>query len=398
MLGERYLPLGEADVGAPDRRDPGDAAGLHPQQSDRPVVLCLHGGLCRAWRARPAFPAGALPGPVLQSDRMRAAGDRRSAADGHLSVGPYFHDASEQRGRQASLPASSLEAAAYACGASAGANSCAGDAGGTLDRPAARLCWHGRSARRSATSPSIRRPSTRPCPCSIGRIEGGRLPDGDAWRKGVAPDPYLSRYDRAETFGRPRLQGRVMSRTLAHPQSRRRQGVRPASRRIRRCRRSRGNCRRSGWTSTGCWPELPAEAVRRRFRLLRCRLGFDEQFPWKAGEAPMPLVALIGSEAPGRIEWALSHNADAQLAEAGRQCRRLQRAADRTAELRGAQASGRRDRRASPAASPSARPSCAPSPPCRKGSRRRPRLCATALSSPWAGRSAWRRRRAASWR
>ena len=42
-------------------------------------------------------------------------------------------------------------------------------------------------------------------------------------------------------------------------------------------------------------------------------LGFDEQFPWKPGEAPMPLVALIGSEAPGRIEWALSHNADAQL-------------------------------------------------------------------------------------
>lgn len=27
----------------------------------------------------------------------------------------------------------------------------------------------------------------------------------------------------------------------------------------------------------------------------------------------MPLVALIGSEAPGRIEWALSHKADAQL-------------------------------------------------------------------------------------
>jgi AmiR/NasT family two-component response regulator len=27
----------------------------------------------------------------------------------------------------------------------------------------------------------------------------------------------------------------------------------------------------------------------------------------------MPLIALIGSEAPGRVEWALSHNADAQL-------------------------------------------------------------------------------------
>jgi AmiR/NasT family two-component response regulator len=27
----------------------------------------------------------------------------------------------------------------------------------------------------------------------------------------------------------------------------------------------------------------------------------------------MPLIALIGSEAPGRIEWASKHNADAQL-------------------------------------------------------------------------------------
>ena len=63
---------------AADRRDPGDEAGLHPQQSDRPVILCLHQGLCRACRERSAFPAGALPDPVLQSDRMRVAGDRRS--------------------------------------------------------------------------------------------------------------------------------------------------------------------------------------------------------------------------------------------------------------------------------------------------------------------------------
>ncbi len=42
-------------------------------------------------------------------------------------------------------------------------------------------------------------------------------------------------------------------------------------------------------------------------------LGFDAQFPWHPGSAPMPLVALIGSEAPGRIEWALSQKADAQL-------------------------------------------------------------------------------------
>ena len=68
-----------------------------------------------------------------------------------------------------------------------------------------------------------------------------------------------------------------------------------------------------GLDVTGCWPELPVEAVAADFVFFDADLGFDEQFPWKAGEAPMPLVALIGSEAPGRIEWALSHNADAQL-------------------------------------------------------------------------------------
>lgn len=62
-----------------------------------------------------------------------------------------------------------------------------------------------------------------------------------------------------------------------------------------------------------CWPELPPEALAADFVFFDVDLGFDEQFPWKPGEAPMPLVALIGSEAPGRIEWALSQKADAQL-------------------------------------------------------------------------------------
>jgi AmiR/NasT family two-component response regulator len=62
-----------------------------------------------------------------------------------------------------------------------------------------------------------------------------------------------------------------------------------------------------------CWPELPPDALAADFVFFDVDLGFDEQFPWKPGEAPMPLVALIGSEAPGRIEWALSHKADAQL-------------------------------------------------------------------------------------
>jgi response regulator NasT len=68
-----------------------------------------------------------------------------------------------------------------------------------------------------------------------------------------------------------------------------------------------------GLEVTGCWPELPVEALAADFVFFDADLGFDEQFPWKPGAAPMPLVALIGSEAPGRVEWALSHNADAQL-------------------------------------------------------------------------------------
>lgn len=62
-----------------------------------------------------------------------------------------------------------------------------------------------------------------------------------------------------------------------------------------------------------CWPDLPPEALAADFVFFDADLGFDQQFPWPAGEAPMPTIALIGSEAPGRIEWALSQNADAQL-------------------------------------------------------------------------------------
>ncbi|ALN75158.1 ANTAR domain-containing response regulator [Aureimonas sp. AU20] len=61
------------------------------------------------------------------------------------------------------------------------------------------------------------------------------------------------------------------------------------------------------------WPDLPASAAGADFLFFDVDHGFDEQFPWQPGEAPMPLVALIGSEAPGRIEWALSRQVDAQI-------------------------------------------------------------------------------------
>lgn len=61
------------------------------------------------------------------------------------------------------------------------------------------------------------------------------------------------------------------------------------------------------------WPSLPDEVRDADFLFFDVDMVCNEQFPWQPGEAPMPLVAVIGSEAPGRIEWAMSHRADAHL-------------------------------------------------------------------------------------
>ncbi|WP_374645072.1 ANTAR domain-containing response regulator [Tabrizicola sp.] len=61
------------------------------------------------------------------------------------------------------------------------------------------------------------------------------------------------------------------------------------------------------------WPELGPVALAADFVFFDADMGHDEQFPWAPGQSPMPMVALIGSEAPGRIEWALRAGAHAQL-------------------------------------------------------------------------------------
>ncbi|SDZ50216.1 Two-component response regulator, AmiR/NasT family, consists of REC and RNA-binding antiterminator (ANTAR) domains [Jannaschia faecimaris] len=68
-----------------------------------------------------------------------------------------------------------------------------------------------------------------------------------------------------------------------------------------------------GLTVEIAWPELPASAVHADVVLYDADLGHDAQFPWKPGEAQMPMVALVGSEAPGRLEWASRMGADALL-------------------------------------------------------------------------------------
>ncbi len=64
---------------------------------------------------------------------------------------------------------------------------------------------------------------------------------------------------------------------------------------------------------TQVWPDLDASALAADFIFFDADMGHDGQFPWGPGASPMPMIALIGSEAPGRIEWLLEAGAHAQM-------------------------------------------------------------------------------------
>jgi response regulator NasT len=70
-----------------------------------------------------------------------------------------------------------------------------------------------------------------------------------------------------------------------------------------------------GVEAEACWPDLPSTADAAGFDHLfyDADMGHSGQFPWAAGAAPMPAIALIGSEAPGRLAWAIQQGADAHL-------------------------------------------------------------------------------------
>lgn len=70
---------------------------------------------------------------------------------------------------------------------------------------------------------------------------------------------------------------------------------------------------RIGVVSRTVWPELGSAEAEADIVFFDADYGYDGQFPWAGGDAPMPLVALLGSEAPGRVEWAMAQGADAHL-------------------------------------------------------------------------------------
>lgn len=61
------------------------------------------------------------------------------------------------------------------------------------------------------------------------------------------------------------------------------------------------------------WPELPPAVQAADYLFIDVDTAHEDQFPWTPGRAPMPTIALIGSEAPGRIEWLMNFGADAQI-------------------------------------------------------------------------------------
>lgn len=69
-----------------------------------------------------------------------------------------------------------------------------------------------------------------------------------------------------------------------------------------------------GLSATLQWAPLSAAAVP-DLVIVDADQGFDGLLPWSGATPTCPVVALLGSEAPGRIAWALSQGAGAVIAK-----------------------------------------------------------------------------------
>jgi AmiR/NasT family two-component response regulator len=63
------------------------------------------------------------------------------------------------------------------------------------------------------------------------------------------------------------------------------------------------------------WAPLDLTQQRADIVLVDADAGWSGLLPWPIGENPVPLIALLGSEAPGRITWALDQGANALIAK-----------------------------------------------------------------------------------
>ncbi|MHA6643285.1 transporter substrate-binding protein [Mesorhizobium sp. A623] len=208
VLGERYLPLGETDV----------SRLIAEIEATRPdfVLNNLIGTSSYAFIA--AYAELARRDPHFKPERCPILSCNLTecelpaiagVGDGHLSAGPYFHDPAAHgwsESLSATMPASSFEASAYASVRALAEILAGNPTAQWTDLPKA---FTGRTFRSPLGAVAID-PQTQHATLSvqIGRIEGTAFKTVSLIEN-VAPDPYLSRYDRSATFARPGL--RVVS-------------------------------------------------------------------------------------------------------------------------------------------------------------------------------------------
>lgn len=63
------------------------------------------------------------------------------------------------------------------------------------------------------------------------------------------------------------------------------------------------------------WPAEKISADEADVMFFDSDLGFDGLFAWTGSPPPLPLIAVLGSEAPGRIEWTLAQEPAAYLSK-----------------------------------------------------------------------------------
>lgn len=208
VFGERYLPLGETDVTRLIDEIRATRPSFILNNLIGPSSYAFLSAYADLARQDPYFAPESCP--VLSCNLTECELPALNGnADGHLVVGPYFRNAAEDLGWPLAGTrrcASSFEAAAYSSVrilAEVLAN-----AGGGEDTD-----FSGAFAGQAFSTPCgpVRidpRTHHASLPVVVGRIAGNDV-DMLEVRESVEPDPYLSRYDRTKTFGRPAL--RVVS-------------------------------------------------------------------------------------------------------------------------------------------------------------------------------------------
>lgn len=207
-LGERYLPIGDTDV----TRIIDEIQASRPNFILNNMIGETSYAFFKAYSELAARDAYFTPErcPILSCNLTECElGALGGAADGHLTVGPYFYDAlglATDHRFGAAKYRSSLEASGYSsvmilaqtlekAGFDQNMDVSSAFQDEVFDTPFGKI----------QIDPQTHHTTL---PVIIGQIDGLKIKALET-KHAVAPDPYLSRYSRSETFGRARL--RVVS-------------------------------------------------------------------------------------------------------------------------------------------------------------------------------------------